>query len=83
MSKNADAIEMLGTVDEACRGGLFRVTLTENGMQVLCKPCGKMRTNNIRILPGDPVLVELSLYDLTKGRITYRYKGQPPASVPE
>jgi len=69
---------MQGTVDEACRGGLFRIKLT-NGALVLAKVCGKMRTNNIRVLPGDAVLVELSLYDLSKGRITFRYKGTPPA----
>lgn len=71
---SSDCIEMEGTVAEACRGGLFRVNLDVNGHEVLAKVCGKMRQFNIRVLPGDKVTVELSPYDLTKGRITYRFK---------
>jgi translation initiation factor IF-1 len=68
-----DAIEIEGTVTEPLPNAMFRVTL-ENGHKVLAHISGKMRMNYIRILPGDRVLVELSPYDLTRGRITYRYK---------
>lgn len=73
MGKKEDVIEFPGKVTEACHGGLFRVEL-ESGHEVLAKVCGKMRQFNIRVLPGDAVTVELSPYDLTKGRITYRFK---------
>ena len=68
-----DAIEVRGTVTETLPNAMFRVEL-ENGHRVLTYPCGKMRRYFIRILPGDTVTVELSPYDLTKGRITYRHK---------
>jgi translation initiation factor IF-1 len=68
-----DAIEVEGTVTEPLPNAMFRVTL-ENGHKVLAHISGKMRMHYIRILPGDRVLVELSPYDLTRGRITYRYK---------
>lgn len=67
------AIEIEGTVAEALPNAMFRVELT-NGHKVLAHISGKMRKNYIRILPADRVIVELSPYDLTKGRIIYRYK---------
>ncbi len=68
-----DAIEVEGTVTEPLPNAMFRVQL-ENGHQVLAHISGKMRMHFIRILPGDKVKVELSPYDLTRGRITYRAK---------
>jgi translation initiation factor IF-1 len=68
-----DAIEVEGTVVEPLPNAMFRVEL-ENGHKVLAHVSGKMRMNFIRILPGDRVKVELSPYDLTRGRITYRFK---------
>ena len=68
-----DAIEVEGTVTEPLPNAMFRVKL-ENDHTVLAHISGKMRMNYIRILPGDRVLVELSPYDLTRGRIVYRYK---------
>jgi translation initiation factor IF-1 len=68
-----DAIEVEGTVVEPLPNAMFRVEL-DNGHKVLSHISGKMRMNYIRILPGDRVLVELSPYDLTRGRIIYRYR---------
>ena len=68
-----DAIVLEGTVVEPLPNAMFRVQL-ENGHQVLAHVSGKMRMNYIRILPGDRVQVELTPYDLARGRITYRYK---------
>ena len=68
-----DAIEVEGTVVEPLPNAMFRVEL-ENGHKVLAHISGKMRMHYIRILPGDRVLVELSPYDLTRGRVVYRYK---------
>ena len=68
-----DAIEVEGTVLEALPNASFRVELA-NGHEVLAHISGKMRVHYIRILPGDRVLVELSPYDLTRGRVTYRFK---------
>lgn len=68
-----EAIQMTGEVAEALPNAMFRVRL-ENGHEIVCHVSGKIRMNYIRILPGDKVAVELSPYDLTKGRITYRYK---------
>jgi len=68
-----DAIEVIGTVLETLPNAMFRVEL-ENKHLVLAHVSGKMRKNFIRILPGDKILVELSPYDLTRGRIVYRYK---------
>jgi translation initiation factor IF-1 len=68
-----DAIEVEGTVVEPLPNAMFRVEL-DNGHRVLTHISGKMRMNYIRILPGDRVLVELSPYDLTRGRIVYRYR---------
>lgn len=73
MTKREDSIEMEGTVVEPLPNAMFRVEL-ENGHKVLAHISGKMRMHYIRILPGDRVVVELSPYDLTRGRITYRYK---------
>ncbi len=72
MSKE-DNIEMEGSVLESLPNAMFRVQL-ENGHKVLAHISGKMRMNYIRILPGDKVTVELSPYDLERGRITYRSK---------
>ena len=66
-------IEMMGTVMEALKGTKFRVRL-DNDHEVMAYLCGKMRRYYIRILLGDRVMVELSPYDLTQGRIVYRYK---------
>jgi translation initiation factor IF-1 len=68
-----DAIEVMATVIEPLPNAMFRVEL-ENKHRVLAHISGKMRKNFIRILPGDRVAVELSPYDLTRGRIVYRYK---------
>ena len=66
-------IEMMGTVTEALKGTKFKVKL-DNGHEILAYLCGKMRRYYIRILLGDRVKVEVSPYDLTRGRIVYRYK---------
>ena len=68
-----EAIEVEGTVIEPLPNAMFRVEL-ENGHRILAHISGKMRMNFIRILPRDMVKVELSPYDLTRGRIIYRYK---------
>lgn len=68
-----DAIELEGTVLEALPNAMFRVEL-ENGHKILAHISGKMRMHYIKILPGDKIQVELSVYDLDRGRITYRYK---------
>ncbi|EOD01014.1 translation initiation factor IF-1 [Caldisalinibacter kiritimatiensis] len=72
MSKK-DVIEVEGTVVEALPNAMFKVKL-ENGHEILAHISGKLRMNFIRILPGDKVTVELSPYDLTRGRITWRNK---------
>jgi translation initiation factor IF-1 len=68
-----DAIEVEGKVVELLPNTMFRIEL-ENGHRVLAHISGKMRLHFIRILPGDRVMLEMSPYDLTKGRITYRHK---------
>lgn len=68
-----DVIELEGTVSEALPNAMFKVKL-ENGHEILCRISGKLRMNFIRILEGDKVNVELSPYDLTRGRITWRKK---------
>lgn len=68
-----DLIKQDGTITEALSNAMFRVEL-ENGHEIVAHISGKMRMNYIRILPGDKVAVEMSPYDLNKGRITYRYK---------
>lgn len=71
--KTSDLIEMEGVVTQCLSNGMFRVKL-ENGFLVLAHVSGKIRRNFIRILLGDRVTVELSPYDLTRGRITYRLR---------
>lgn len=68
-----DVIKQDGTIIEALSNAMFRVKL-ENEYEIVAHISGKMRMNYIRILPGDKVAVELSPYDLSRGRITYRYK---------
>lgn len=68
-----DVLELEGTVVEALPNAMFKVEL-ENGHQILAHISGKLRMHYIRILPGDKVTVEMSTYDLTKGRITWRAK---------
>ena len=68
-----EAIEVNGTVQEALPYAMFRVTL-ENDHKIIAHISGKMRKHYIKILPGDKVTVELSPYDLSRGRITYRAK---------
>jgi translation initiation factor IF-1 len=72
MSKE-EAIEVEGKVVEPLPNAMFRVEM-DNGHKVLAHVSGKIRMNHIRILPGDKVTMELSPYDLTRGRITYRFK---------
>lgn len=72
MSKQ-DVIEQDGVVVEALSNAQFRVEL-ENGVQIIAHISGKMRMHYIKILPGDKVKVEMNVYDLTKGRISFRYK---------
>lgn len=73
MGKKDGAIELEGTITESLPNAMFRVEL-DNGHEVLAHISGKMRMHYIRILPDDRVVVELSPYDLTRGRIVYRYK---------
>lgn len=72
MAKN-ESLEVEGTVTQALPSTMFRVELG-NGHEVLAHISGKMRKHYIKVLPGDRVLVELSPYDLTKGRLTFRFK---------
>ncbi len=71
MAKKKEAIEVEGTVVESLPNAMFRVELP-NGHKVLAHISGKIRLHYIKILPGDKVLIELSPYDLSRGRITYR-----------
>jgi translation initiation factor IF-1 len=73
MAKKEEAIQVEGEVAENLPNAMFRVKL-ENGHLVLAHVSGKMRMHYIRILPGDKVTIELSPYDLSRGRIVYRYK---------
>ena len=82
MPKKDEKIEVEGTVVEALPATQFRVEL-DNGHQVLAYLSGKMRKYYIRILLGDRVRVELSPYDLTRGRITYRFKKRGPSVTAE
>lgn len=72
MSKE-DLLEFSGVVNEVLPNAMFRVTL-ENGHMILAHTSGRMRKNRIRVLAGDKVMVEMTPYDLTKGRITFREK---------
>jgi len=73
VTKQEDKIEVEGEITEALPSTMFRVQV-DGGHSVLATISGKMRKNYIRILPGDKVKVELSPYDLSRGRITYRYR---------
>jgi translation initiation factor IF-1 len=73
LTKQEDKIEVEGEITEALPSTMFRVEV-DGGHDVLATISGKMRKHYIRILPGDKVKVELSPYDLTRGRITYRYR---------
>lgn len=77
-----EVIEVEGTVLETLPNAMFKVEL-ENGHIILAHISGKMRMHYIKILPGDIVTVEMTPYDLTKGRITYRHKGKPPKKQEE
>ena len=72
MSKKEEKIKIKAKVDAALPNGIFKLIL-ENDIEIMGYLSGKIRTNYIRIIPGDDVLVELSPYDVTKGRIIYRY----------
>jgi translation initiation factor IF-1 len=78
-----ELIELMGIVNEVLRNAVFRVTL-DNGCAVMAHASGKMRMRRIRILAGDRVTVEMSPYDLTKGRINFRHKdlNTPPPMAP-
>ncbi len=78
-----ETIEMIGVVDEVMRNAVFRVTL-DNGCAITAHASGKMRQRRIRVLTGDRVTVEMSPYDLTKGRINFRHKdvNTPPPMAP-
>ena len=76
-----DLLEMMGVITEVLPDARYRVTL-ENGHELIGYANGKMRKHHIRILAGDKVAVEMSPYDLTKGRITYRYiEGRPQSTT--
>jgi len=77
-----DVIKMEGTIVEARRNATFLVEL-DNGHKVLAQISGRMRKNFIKLLPGDRVVVELSIYDLSKGRIVYRKKLEKKSDVDE
>ena len=68
-----EIIELPGVVSELLPNATFRVKL-ENGHEIIAHTAGRMRTNRIRVLAGDKVLVEMTPYDLTKGRVTYRFR---------
>ena len=73
-SVKEEGIEVSGTVREKFPGGMFSVELEQRKQVVLAHLAGRLRKNRIRILPGDKVTLELSPYDLTRGRITYRFR---------
>jgi len=73
MGNDKELVKLEGTVEESLPSTMFRVKL-DNGHEVLAHISGRMRVNYIRLLPGDKVLIEMSPYDLTKGRITQRLK---------
>lgn len=73
MAKNEDIIKMTGTVEDVLPNAMFRITL-ENGHKITATISGRLRQNNIRILMGDSVDVEMSPYDITRGRVVYRNK---------
>jgi len=69
-----EPVKLDGVVQEAIPGGKFVVWCEEPGIEVICYPSGSIRMNNIRIIPGDRVAIRCDATDLTKGRITFRYK---------
>ncbi len=69
-----ELLEFPGVIVELLPNAMFRVKLDDNDHEIIAHTAGKMRKNRIRVLAGDKVLVEMTPYDLTKGRITYRYK---------
>ncbi|MDY0295789.1 MAG: translation initiation factor IF-1 [Acidobacteriota bacterium] len=73
-AKDKDVIEVKGVIIETLPNAMFLVELEQNHHRILAHPSGKMRKYNIRILPGDRILMEISPYDITRGRIIYRYK---------
>ncbi len=77
MSKD-DVIELIGRIEELLPNATFRVEL-ENGHKIIAYTSGKMRKNRIRVLVGDYVLVEMTTYDLSKGRVVRRYKSKTEA----
>lgn len=68
---SSDNVKITGRIEEVCRAGLFKV-LAANGNTITCHLSGKMRKNDIKLVAGDSVEIEMSVYDLTKGRIVYR-----------
>lgn len=78
-----DKIELIGTVEEMLPSATFRVQIEGQDSTVIATLSGKMKINKIKILPGDYVTVELSPYDLSKGRITYRHKTKPTSDNTE
>ena len=72
--KNANTFELPGVVTESLKGTKFRVKLDDNNLEVICTLKGRLAKNNIRIIVGDKVDVELDAADLTKGRIVWRHK---------
>ncbi|MCK4943707.1 MAG: translation initiation factor IF-1 [Candidatus Aminicenantes bacterium] len=73
-AKNKEVIEVKGIILESLPNAMFLVELENNHHRILAHPSGKMRRNNIRILQGDKILIEISPYDITRGRIIYRFK---------
>lgn len=74
MIKNKNVVEARGIVIETLPNASFLVELEQNRHRMFAHPSGRIRRNNIRILPGDKILLEISPYDITRGRIVYRYK---------
>ena len=72
--KKKEVIEVKGIILESLPNAMFLVELEHNHHRILAHPSGKMRKNNIRILQGDKILIEISPYDITRGRIIYRFK---------
>ena len=73
-AKEKEVIEVKGVIIESLPNAMFLVELEHNHHRIMAHPSGKMRKNNIRILPGDKILLEISPYDITRGRIIYRFK---------
>jgi translation initiation factor IF-1 len=74
VKEKKEVVEVKGIVLEALPGSSFLVELEHNHHRIFANPSGRMRRNNIRILPGDRILLEISPYDINRGRIIYRYK---------